>query len=40
MEKSRDAYRLSWISKGKISAIDVGVEVDNGLAVGWRRVAD
>ena len=39
-EKTGDAYRMSWISIGKVSAVGVGMEVDSGLAVGWRRVAD
>ena len=29
-----------WITDGKVSAVGVGMEVENGLAVGWRRVAD
>lgn len=40
IEKTGDAYRVSWISNGKVSAVGVGMEVENGLAVGWRRVAD
>jgi hypothetical protein len=40
IEKTGDSYRVSWISNGKLAAIGVGMEVDNGLAVGWRRVAD
>lgn len=40
IEKTRDFYKASWISKGKVAAIGVGMEVENGLAVGWRRVAD
>ena len=38
--KSGDAYQVSWITNGKVQAIGVGMEVENGLAVGWRRVAD
>ena len=40
IEKAGDVYNVSWISNGKLSAIGVGMEVENGLAVGWRRVAD
>jgi len=40
IEKTRDVYKVSWITDGKVSAVGVGMEVENGLAVGWRRVAD
>jgi hypothetical protein len=40
IEKSEDVYNVSWITNGRLSAIGVGMEVENGLAVGWRRVAD
>ena len=40
IEKIGDVYKLSWITKGKVSAVGVGMEVGNGLAVGWRRIAD
>ena len=40
IEKSGDVYNVSWITKGKLSAVGVGMEVENGLAVGWRRVDD
>ena len=40
IEKSGDVYNVSWITKGKLSANGVGMEVADGLAVGWRRVAD
>jgi hypothetical protein len=40
IEKTKDSYKASWISKGKVAAIGVGMEVENGLAIGWRRVAD
>ena len=40
IEKSGDIYNVSWITKGKLSANGVGMEVADGLAVGWRRVAD
>lgn len=40
IERTGDVYRASWITGGKVGAIGVGMEVQNGLAVGWRRVAD
>ena len=40
IERMRDAYKVSWLTNGKLSAVGVGMEVENGLAVGWRRVAD
>jgi len=40
IEKTDDVYKVSWIVKGKVQATGVGMEVENGLAVGWRRVAD
>ena len=40
IEKTGDFYDVSWLSNGVVSALGVGLEVDNGLAVGWRRVSD
>jgi hypothetical protein len=40
IEKSGDTYKVLWLTNGQISAIGVGMEVENGLAVGWRRVSD
>jgi len=40
IEKSGDVYTVSWITGGTLSATGVGMEVEDGLAVGWRRVAD
>ena len=40
IEKTSDVYHVSWITGGKVSAVGVGMEVESGLAVGWRRVAD
>ena len=40
IEKTGNFYNASWISGGKVSAGGVGMEVDHGLAVGWRRVTD
>lgn len=40
IEKMAEFYKVSWIVSGKVLALGVGMEVDSGLAVGWRRVAD
>ena len=40
IEKTGDFYNVSWFTHGEVSATGVGMEVENGLAVGWRRVAD
>ncbi len=40
IEKAGDFYSVSWLVDGKVSAIGVGMEVQDGLAVGWRRVKD
>lgn len=40
IEQIDDVYKVSWIVKGKVEATGVGMEVENGLAIGWRRVAD
>ena len=40
IEKTQDMYKVSWITAGKVRAVGVGMEVENGLAVGWRRVDD
>jgi hypothetical protein len=40
IEKTDDVYKVSWIVKGEVQATGVGMEVESGLAVGWRRVAD
>ena len=40
IEKTGDIYKVSWIADGKVRARGVGMEVERGLAVGWRRVAD
>jgi hypothetical protein len=40
IDKTGDVYKVSWITNGKVQAIGVGREVENGLALGWRRVAD
>ena len=40
IEKTGNFDNLSWITNGKVSARGVGVEVDNHLAAGWRRVTN
>ncbi|NOX69467.1 MAG: hypothetical protein GXP15_09795 [Gammaproteobacteria bacterium] len=40
IEKTDNTYKVFWLVDGKVSAIGVGMEVEDGLAVGWRRVAD
>jgi hypothetical protein len=40
IEKVGDIYQASWLTNGKLSAVGVGMEVEGGLAVGWRRPAD
>jgi NAD(P)-dependent dehydrogenase (short-subunit alcohol dehydrogenase family) len=40
IEKAGAFYNASWITDGKVSASGVGMEVEKGLAFGWRRVAD
>ena len=40
IEKAVDAYKAYWLVDGKVEALGVGMDVGNGLAVGWRRVAD
>ena len=40
IEKAGVFYNASWITDGKVSAGGVGMEVENGVAIGWRRIAD
>jgi hypothetical protein len=40
IEKTADTYHVSWLVNDELRAIGVGMEVDNGLAVGWRRVGE
>lgn len=40
IERTGDSYKASWITKAKVAAVGVGMEVDNGLAIGWRKVGD
>lgn len=38
IEKTGDSYKAKWLVDGRVSAIGVGMEVETGLAIGWRRV--
>src|SRR5215207_5414061 len=40
IEKTGDFYDVSWIVDDKVGARGVGMEVENGLAVGWTKVAN
>ena len=40
IKKAGAFYNVSWITDGKVSAGGVGMEVENSLAIGWRRIAD
>ncbi len=40
IEKTAGSYKVSWIVDGNVLALGIGMEVEDGLAVGWRRVAD
>ncbi|MFK5982314.1 MAG: hypothetical protein QM499_05310 [Flavobacteriaceae bacterium] len=40
IEKTGNFYDVTWLINGKVAAKGVGMEVENGLAVGWRRVID
>jgi len=40
IEKTGDFYDVSWLTNGEVAAKGVGMEVQNGLAVAWRRVSD
>jgi hypothetical protein len=40
IEKTEDVYRAFWLVDGETLAIGVGMEVENGLAIGWRRVTN
>ena len=35
-----DFYDVTWITNGRVSARGIGMEVADGLAVGWRRISD
>ena len=38
IERTGDLYDVTWLVDGSISAVGVGMEVGDRLAVGWRRV--
>jgi len=38
LEQLGDVYRASWLVDGHLRAAGVGMEVADGLAIGWRRV--
>jgi hypothetical protein len=40
IDKAGDAYKAYWLVDGTVLAYGVGMDLGNGLAVGWRRVAD
>jgi len=40
IEKTEDVYRAFWLVDSETRAIGVGMEVENGLAIGWRRVTN
>lgn len=40
IERAGAFYNASWLTDGKVSAAGIGMEVEKGLAMGWRRVAD
>jgi len=37
---SGDFYSGSWLANGKVSARGVGMKVQEGVAIGWRRITD
>lgn len=38
--RTGDIYKATWLVEGKTAAVGVGMEVENGLAIGWHRVKD
>lgn len=40
IERNGDFYTGSWFTNGKLSASGVGMKVDEGVAIGWRRIDD
>ncbi len=40
IDKTEDVYSAFWLVDGETRAIGVGMEVENGLAIGWRRVTN
>jgi len=35
--RTGDIYKATWLIDGKTAAVGVGMEVENGLAIGWHR---
>jgi hypothetical protein len=40
IERNGDFYNGSWLTNGKVSASGVGMKVNDGVAIGWRRITD
>ena len=40
IESTGDFYSGSWLTNGKLSASGLGMKVDDGVAIGWRRITD
>ena len=40
IERNGDFYSGSWLTDGKVSARGVGMKVQEGVAIGWRRITD
>jgi hypothetical protein len=40
VERAGDLYDVTWFVDGEIRAVGVGMEVEDRLAVGWRRVSE
>jgi hypothetical protein len=40
IERNGDFYSGSWLTNGKVSASGLGLKVDEGVAIGWRRITD
>ena len=38
--RTGDIYKATWLIEGKTAAVGVGMEVENGLAIGWHRVEE
>jgi hypothetical protein len=40
IERAAAFDNVSWLTNDRVSAGGIGMEVENGLAIGWRRIAD
>ena len=40
IERNGDFYSGSWLTNGKVSARGLGMQVQEGVAIGWRRITD